>query len=278
MENRILKALVVAAVFRVGLLPNPASAGLIPLPTSSTVKITFTVDDYVDGQGNPRNVVTIGPGPSAPFVPFEMAPTVDITSGTSADTGLIWGSVPFPGGYDQEFFLLTLPTYLLQPSTASAEAELTINFTLQYLVDAFGNGAHVTFGFYSFLVNVLAALPGDPDPFAEIDALATYSSSTLGPIGTLGLGGALNYFQDFVGGPFPAVRLDAIFIPALPAGDTMTITGHFTIRGDPANIVASGPVGIHGIPEPSTWVLVSLGLLTVLVRRRRLVPLLTSRQ
>ncbi len=272
MRTRIVSELILAAVGLLGVLPRAASAGLIPLRASSTITVSFEVDDSLDGLGNPRVVTRIGPQPFPAFpASVDLAPTFD-TPGTSADTDLTWGRVPFPS-FDQEFVRLTAPTFLVQPVGTRALAELKIDFSVQFQVDVFGNGNHTTVGFYRLIVNVLPNLPGDPALFALVEASAQYSDTGGVILDGTTLGGTdLTYSQNFVGGPFVADRLNFVNIPALPPGDIMTITGSVRFRGDPASMSfdfsARQPGFGSPVPEPSTLALLPLGLLMLLMRRR----------
>jgi len=259
--NGLTKSMVLAAVACSALagLAQPCAAQLGVLNATGT--ITFEVDDFADGVGNPRNVVTVGPA-AIPVFPLslELGPTFDL-SGTAADTGFTWGVDPIFG---QEFYQTTLPSHLTQGPATRAEAVLDIDFELNYTAGPAGVPAHNTPAFYSLLINVLPGAPADPAPYFSFTALAGYKING----GIVGFPLLLSYdsrtdpaFPGF-GVPYVRTLVSGRAVPALAAGDVLTVTGFVTFAGDPA----SGQVTV--VPEPATLALMAFGVIGVLVVRR----------
>ncbi len=181
---------------------------------------------------------------------FTLPTTTDPNTGDSAVASL---SATFSA---LSYAINLVGLQLAQPVPNTGYAVVQVNFNVQFQLDAAGLPSQPTFG-------LPVAMNGTVSPggFSSFDGSVTYTSGSLG-----GIEGA-NYISFFgAPGPFSSVVFPAFIngtTPALPANDTLTLTGVFVFKVDPATLNADT------VPEPTVGALALLSAFTLLVRRRR---------
>ena len=237
-------------ILAAGLLPGtPAGAAIIGInPANSFAQSLF--DDTASahptfGPGTTLNTLAVPSWTGAPV----LQSVTDPATGDSATTSLFAFSTATSYG------VFLSGTQLVQQTGNTGFAEMTIQFSVEYVTDVFGlplqpimipsisvNGTvqpGISFSFFRGTLNYVSGSLGVID---QVNYL--YSNTTPGPFATTLGGTPVN------GVPF-----------SLPANDTLTLSGFYTFRVDPASINA------ETVPEPTAGV---LGLLSLpLLWRRR---------
>jgi hypothetical protein len=187
-------------------------------------------------------------------------------NGSSVSIGPVTAPITFDtaqGGIVASFTALTyslnvIGLSLAQPVLNSGVAIIQYNFNVQFQLDSGGLPFMATLA-PSFAVNGTV----QPGGFSYFDGSVQYASGALGPLE------GVNYiYNNTTPGPYsttvPGVPVTGS-TPTLPANDTLTLSGTFVFRVDPASTQATSTTA--AVPEPAT----SLLLLAVapLFRRRR---------
>ena len=147
------------------------------------------------------------------------------------------------------------------PAPLAGAMESKVDFTVAFDIDAGGVAATTISIAYPIAFGQSA--PGMLDTF---DAVVGYTSTALGFLGTSEV-----HFA-FAGGPggspYFIVSGADLLLPALPALDTLTLAGTFKLVAD-GFAGGSTEIEVFGVPEPSSFVLAALGLIGLVVWRRR---------
>jgi hypothetical protein len=142
-----------------------------------------------------------------------------------------------------------------------------------------GNGAVVQFGGPSYYPFSPAA-GGYPGAGGSVPNYTEGQTYTLGLNYVVDPNTGMNAFQYSVNGQFAASSPGNLYFdlgPGVGAGSIggNSLGGYFQIGNDPSNPNNGGTatfsaITITSIPEPSSWVLLSAGILPLLLRRRRI--------
>jgi hypothetical protein len=250
-----------------------------------------------------------GPGPAAPAVSFPYYPVATPLAGvplppTSPPLAPVNTGAPnnfqVPGGYTYAFSDGLNPSSIATKATAIIDHNYLVAGTnvLDARVDfpnwRFDQGASATgyayqqinfWSAYSVTTSLTGGAPVAPlfisgststlgTPFVQFDAAITYTWYDINASGVLTAPGTTlgTVFYSW-SAPGGAAFLNQIINPtglvaSTPAGSTgglLELTGHAWIAGDPFQVtLSSAPV-----PEPSTFGLMALGALALLMRCRR---------
>ena len=150
------------------------------------------------------------------------------------------------------------------PAPLAGAMESKVDFSVAFAIDAGGTPATVISVAYPIAFGQSA-----PGMFNSFDAVVLYTSTALGILGSSEV-----HFA-FAGGPggspyFVVPDIGPLLLPALPALDTLTLSGSFVLVAD-GFAGGSTEIEVFGVPEPSSWLLLALGATAVLasVRRRK---------
>jgi hypothetical protein len=105
----------------------------------------------------------------------------------------------------------------------------------------------------------------------SFDASVVYSDSISGTLGTLSLHFAPPTGSgDSIFAPLPIVGGPGFTLPALPAFDTLHLTGSFDLKSDALGVFPSTEIKVLGadVPEPSTTLLVAAAIWAVALVQR----------
>ncbi len=147
------------------------------------------------------------------------------------------------------------------PAPFAGAMESKVDFIVAFDVD--GAGAAATTISIAYPIAFGQSAPGMLDTF---DAVVGYTSAGLGFLGTSEV-----HFA-FAGGPggspYFIVSGADLLLPALPAFDTLTLAGTFKLVAD-GFTGGSTEIEVFGVPEPSGFLLGALGLVGLLLWRRK---------
>ncbi|MHB8973761.1 MAG: PEP-CTERM sorting domain-containing protein [Pirellulaceae bacterium] len=148
------------------------------------------------------------------------------------------------------------------PAPDAGAVEILASFSVAFAVDATGTG--VT----TIPISYPIAVGGVAGTFASFDAQIDYTSALSGFLGTSELHFA---FAGPGGSPLTVLSGTDLVLPSLLPGDTLTLSGYFSLMADgfPGG---STEIEVFGaVPEPSTWLLACTGIAsaTVMLRSRR---------
>jgi hypothetical protein len=151
---------------------------------------------------------------------------------------------------------------LLQDSDVSALGQVTLEatFTATFTIDAGGLPAHTVLMKYGF-AGLLGPAVGSR---VDFDNTWTYTHSVSGLLGSVGVTFARTSATPGNFSPLGLTESDSVLLPAMIAGD-LTVTGNIRMQVDdsPGDTLVT-ELGIVAIPEPSTWALLLLsGVLMV---------------
>ena len=235
-----------------GALPAAASIIGINAPASSGF-IKFDDTNSLDPSSNPGVTNITIPQSQWNGAPFSLGPLTDPVTSDTAQGSLAASFTPL------SYAINVLGLTLTQPAGNSGYALMQFNFAVQFQTDAAGLPSMPTLA-PSFAIN--GTVQGAS--FSSFDGSMQFVSAALGPIE------GMNYiYYNNTPGPFsttvPGVPVNG-FTPALPANDTLTLSGVFIFKVDPSSINVTSTT--QTAPEPSAGLLTLLSLPLLAARRR----------
>ena len=210
----------------------------------------------------------------SPIVPFTFPGyawfTYNDGMGTSAGTAITGGFLlRNRGNIASTFIGVPITSYLQEaPAAWGNIATMTLNYSITYQVGALGVAGGIQTGGYLAYGN-LAPFAVDPGSFAQFSATINYQRVGGPFLGGLAMGtGLINWAS-------PAVNpiTGAFSVPVGVAGGVAGFAGpgFFTASGmlqwsvDPATL----DIGAQSVPEPSAYAALGVGVIGLLIRRRR---------
>jgi len=252
-----MKLLSALAVGLIGSLVSGHSAraqisGINPVNSFATLKFDDTLS--LNPSANPGSLYTANSGPwiGAPTLALNQT---DLTTLDFANANI---GATFAGpSYSINFSTLTLT----QPSVNSGNAELFVNFYVEYTVSS-ALAAQPTLFPTFFLSGTVQ--PGSSS-YALMNGTINYYAVNAAGINAIVDTVTYGYFNG-IPGPFNATVLGAPSFgttPAILAGSTLGLAGSFVFTVDPASFTATT------VPEPGVGVLLGLAAAAGLWRRRQ---------
>jgi len=225
-----------------------SASGKGAITSTSLGRPTASMDPFGPG-GDLLSLGGIGTfGPEFMSLSWDYSPYVFLTHDPTVG--------PSPSGQPYTFAVVGSP----------GTTDIAAAFTVTYILDAAGLPS---FTVAPIMYPVLVI--GGKNTF---DATISYADNG-GPLGTLTL-----HFAPPTGfsppSIIPVVGDPGFVMPALPGGDTLTLSGSFALTSSTLGIYPSTEIKVFGadVPEPGTWALLSAAVLVLigeLLPRRRLI-------
>ena len=146
------------------------------------------------------------------------------------------------------------------PAPGVGAMESKADFSIAFAVD--GGGTAPSTIKIAYPIAFGQSAPGMLDSF---DAVVGYTSTALGFLGTSEA--HFSFAAGPGGSPYFVVTGPDLLLPALPALDTLTLAGSFKLVAD-GFTGGSTEISVFGVPEPSTCVLMAIGLAVCAIGRR----------
>lgn len=174
--------------------------------------------------------------------------------GSGSTTGFLGLSWDFTPGLASAFIPNSLVTTFLSQSIPSplpgpepGKATLHGDFSVVFSID--GAGAPSTTATLGYALTMII------DGSVSFDMVVDFDSGALGALGTRSL-----HFARTTSGGFATLLSDSGTLPALPGGDTLTLSGTVDISVDDNPGGSATQIVVQSAPEPGTLALAALGL------------------
>lgn len=232
-----------------------ASVVVINSPATSYSTITWNDTNSVNVAGHPgtsipvQNVTPWGGAPNT--LPLTTDPFTSDTAQGTISAAVIGGS----------YSLSLNNVAMTQANLNTGFAVLGFDFWVEFQLDSGGllSGPAIA---PSFAIN--GTVQNTAGSFASLNGLINYVSVDVSGVATT-VGTVPYSWVDNTPGPFSTTvsGTSIPILPTLPANSTLELTGYLNFEVDPANFTA------NMVPEPTAGVLLGIGGLAMLLRRRR---------
>lgn len=195
--------------------------------------------------------------------------TYNDRQGTFAGTAIEGGFFgPTRGNINSTFIGVPVTSYLQEnPAAFGTVASMTLTYSITYAVGARGIAGGIQTGNYLAYGN-LAPFAVDPGSFAQFTATIAYNRVGGGFLGGLSMGTTVtwgNGLANAVTGAFSVPVGTAGFINGFAGAGAFTASGIIQWQVDPATL----DIAPQSLPEPSAYAVLGVGLVGLLIRRKR---------